>query len=64
MYKKKSSDVTRHVPPTQLLLTICASCASAVSSLHHAMQGCKPQSVKSCGATSAPIHKCTKKMSV
>lgn len=46
----------RHLPPTQLLLTICAGCACALPSLQHAMQGCKPQSVKSCGPRALAFH--------
>lgn len=40
----------------QLLLSVCASCACALPSLQHAMQGCKPQSVKSCGPRVLPFH--------
>lgn len=44
------SDVIRHLTPTQQLsLSICAGRASSLPSLQHAVQGCKPQSVKSCG---------------
>lgn len=42
----KHSDVTRHVPPTQSSLTVCVH---ALATLHHAKEGCQPQSVKSCG---------------
>lgn len=53
--KKKSWVVIRHGLETQLLQSICAGCALALTSLQCAERGCKPQSVKSRGPRRAPI---------